>query len=910
MAHLSTPPESSGASSNKSGSSKRNIFSKILRKKESGSSKSGQAPSRQNSISSKGLKGNHSSSSLSLTQRGGEKSNEHYIDDDVSAYNYEESNRDEDGEYESDVSSSFSDVSGNAPGSTLFLGEDDKANNEKDSTLKYLRSVGISYESLVPPKPIKTSRRNKQSPKTFKNLFLAQELNSANIDDANNDDTSISNESIRTNSSYNSNGESTQGVSISNEAGNRKKIRSDKFNDGENYILQFSRDGKYLAAAGSDACIKIWKVISSPLGRLDESNRDSRNEHGKNFSERTNDYSSAAVFHQKPVRIFRGHTDSIISLDWSKNNFIISGSMDKMVKLWHVDRQECLETFQNEDFVTAVAFHPTDDRFFLSGTLDNKVRIWSILEKNVPFFRELDENVLITAAAMTPDGQYSIIGGFNGVIYIFETKGLHVFNRFEVKETALVNPFHEKSGCRITGFIVFENTSKSTSIDNPFDKWNVLMTTNDSKIRLVNSKMKLVTRFRGLSNTGSTIQASMSEDHRFILSGSEDHWCYIWENNNSIINNKLKLTLKDLVLEGKSHMNDLRHKNKLYAKLIHKNKLSKKMNLEKFLDEDKSYEFISNENSSYVYFHAHHSKVNAAVFAPESTKMLLRYSGDVIYQLQKNGAKFLQDCQEKPDNVTSADSDVVDHIIVTTDQNGLIKVFRQDVARDTRKKVVNYTKNKKNICPKSRDRPDSRQAFESHVSTLSHNKNGSKPQKSASKRISFHRHSSSDVPKTRALRSRSRSKNSDPQLSRENSASTSVLNAPPELPRISSSRSLPGRKHKEPFTFDLGNNTIDVDLDSDDSFHNDLKEAEDGAERIRIGGNDERNYFSDNDNYSSSNGERLMYSNNLNTKRLSKSSQIPLIVNTNFSDDHKSSSVVDFQTPSSHRPKSKLHEDL
>lgn len=909
MAHLSTPPESS--LSNKSGSSKRNIFSKILRKKENRSGKSRQKPSRQNSILSKGLNGNHSSSSLSLTQRSGEKSNEQYIDDDVSAYNYDEWNRDDDGDYESDVSSSFSDISeDNEPSSTLFLGEDDRANTEKDSTLKYLRSAGITYESLVPPKPIKTSRRNKQSPKTFKNLFLAQELNSANIDDADNDDTSISNESIRTNSSYNSNGESTQGVYISNEPGNKKKTRSNKFNNGENYILQFSRDGKYLAAAGSDACIKIWKVISSPLGRLDESNRDSRNEHGKNFLERANDYPSAAVFHQKPVRIFRGHADSIISLDWSKNNFLISGSMDKMVKLWHVDRQECLETFQNEDFVTAVAFHPTDDRFFLSGTLDNKVRIWSILEKNVPFFKELDENVLITAAAMTPDGQYSIIGGFNGVIYIFETKGLHVFNRFEVKETALVNPFHEKSGCRITGFIVFENSSKLISIESPFDKWNVLMTTNDSKIRLVNSKMKLVTRFRGLSNTGSTIQASMSEDHRFILSGSEDHWCYIWENNNSIINNKLKLTLKDLVLEGKSHMNDLRHKNKLYAKLIHKNRLLKKMNLEKFLDEDKLYEFISNENSSYVYFHAHHSKVNAAVFAPESTKTLLKYSGDVIYQLQKNGTKLLQECQEKPDNALSGDSDVVDHIIVTTDQNGLIKVFRQDIARDTRKKIVNYTKSKKNICPRPRERADLRQALESHISTLYHNKNGNKPQKGAAKRISFHRHSSSDVPKPRALRSRSRLKHSDSQLSRENSENMSTLNAPPILPRILSSRSLPGRKHKEPTKFDLGNNTIDVDLDSDDSFHDDLREAEDRTEDITIGANEERNSFFDNDNYSSFNGEGRLYSNIANTKKQPKVPQIPLIVNTNFSDDHKSSLVVDFQTPSSHRPKNNLQEDL
>ena len=87
------------------------------------------------------------------------------------------------------------------------------------------------------------------------------------------------------------------------------------------------------------------------------------------------------------MREFRGHSSSVLSLAWSKNNFLITGSMDKTVKLWHVDRDRCLQTFEHEDFVTSVKFHPLDDRFFLSGSLDNGVRLWSVLENSVRIVR-------------------------------------------------------------------------------------------------------------------------------------------------------------------------------------------------------------------------------------------------------------------------------------------------------------------------------------------------------------------------------------------------------------------------------------------------------------------------------------------------------------------------------------------
>ena len=76
----------------------------------------------------------------------------------------------------------------------------------------------------------------------------------------------------------------------------------------------------------------------------------------------------------------------MLDLSWcySRNTFLLSSSMDKTVRLWHVSRVECLACFLHEDFVTAITFHPRNDKYFLSGSLDCKLRLWDIPEKKVP----------------------------------------------------------------------------------------------------------------------------------------------------------------------------------------------------------------------------------------------------------------------------------------------------------------------------------------------------------------------------------------------------------------------------------------------------------------------------------------------------------------------------------------------
>lgn len=543
--------------------------------------------------------------------------------------------------------------------------------------------AGLTYESFLTPKYVKTTRRNKHSPKIINNLFLAQELN-VGVDDNDNDAGSDTNDDDFEDLSFiNSDGDLLHDEEL---GGDKRK---------EIFVMEFSKDGNYLAAAGRDAVVRVWKVISSPLARMEFNQLEKQMGPPPRSNKRDYVFDPAPVFQRQPIREFRGHSSNILSLTWSKNNFLITGSMDRTARLWHVDRNQCLQVFPHEDFVTAVKFHPHDDRFFLSGSLDNEVRLWSILEKSVAFNKHLGDDVLITALEFAPDGVHCFVGGFNGSLFILETKGLYSVFEVEIKERSIVHSFKNKNGNKITGIKVFDNPLyQEEKGRKAVEKYAVLVTTNDSKIRMITvAQKKLITRFRGLTNNSSSIIAESTEDQKYIISGSEDHYCYIWENNNSIINNKLKQSFKEFVIDGKQHISDFHQKHEKYSKFMVLSKL-----FDKFLEGDNNtrHDFVANENNSYTYFHAHHSKCNVAIFAPESTKKLLLLSDDLIYDLKKRGDACRIDpsscftCNGK--SVKLDNSVQTGDIVVTADQYGIIRVFRQDSAYLYRKKFIEFYK--------------------------------------------------------------------------------------------------------------------------------------------------------------------------------------------------------------------------
>ena len=60
---------------------------------------------------------------------------------------------------------------------------------------------------------------------------------------------------------------------------------------------------------------------------------------------------------------------------------MISGSKDKLVKLWRIDNGKVISTYKgHKDWVICVAISQNDN-FAVSGSLDDTIKIWEINKK-------------------------------------------------------------------------------------------------------------------------------------------------------------------------------------------------------------------------------------------------------------------------------------------------------------------------------------------------------------------------------------------------------------------------------------------------------------------------------------------------------------------------------------------------
>jgi WD40 repeat protein len=95
--------------------------------------------------------------------------------------------------------------------------------------------------------------------------------------------------------------------------------------------MKFSKDGKYLAAAGQDKVVTIWQVLGSKEDRAaHEQEEDAAGvladevDAGKQGI-RLN----APVFMVEPIQEYRGHTGDVLDLSWSKVSLPSLGMMGR-----------------------------------------------------------------------------------------------------------------------------------------------------------------------------------------------------------------------------------------------------------------------------------------------------------------------------------------------------------------------------------------------------------------------------------------------------------------------------------------------------------------------------------------------------------------------------------------------------
>uniref|UniRef100_M8BAJ7 WD repeat-containing protein 44 n=1 Tax=Aegilops tauschii TaxID=37682 RepID=M8BAJ7_AEGTA len=317
---------------------------------------------------------------------------------------------------------------------------------------------------------------------------------------------------------------------------------------GSIWSIKFSPDGRYLATAGEDCVIHVWEVLHSGMMKEEREVEDNgtcnpfaamvcdespepmlasvatEGSHwekklpAKDLHSRRSGGSDQLMvpehvfaLSEKPVITFAGHLKDVLDLCWSKSQYLLSSSMDKTVRLWHMSSTYCLKSFSHSDYVTCIQFNPVDDRYFISGSLDEKVRIWSIPKREIVDWVDLHE--MITAACYSPDGQSALIGSHKGNCHVYDTSDNMLCYK---KQIDLQLKKKRSSQKKITGFQFIPGSSSK-----------VIVTSADSRIRVVDG-FELLHKFKGFQNTSSQISACSAANGRYIISASEDSRVYIW----------------------------------------------------------------------------------------------------------------------------------------------------------------------------------------------------------------------------------------------------------------------------------------------------------------------------------------------------------------------------------------------
>jgi WD40 repeat protein len=221
----------------------------------------------------------------------------------------------------------------------------------------------------------------------------------------------------------------------------------------------------------------------------------------------------SALFEQEPVRIFKSHTFAITDISWSRGDFLISSSLDSTVKLWHVDHDACLCTFQHSDCVSSLEFHPFDNNIFISGCLDGRVRLWDIVEKKILYWNDVPRDS-VTAVSFNRDGSTIIAGTLSGNCVFYDSTLKY--------NTQIAMSQKSSKQHKVTGIQVMPGTSAVEE--------KILVTTTDSKLRVFNLRDKSLYRtYKGIELKNNRAAASFSHDGEYIIVSTDDKYVSIWD---------------------------------------------------------------------------------------------------------------------------------------------------------------------------------------------------------------------------------------------------------------------------------------------------------------------------------------------------------------------------------------------
>ncbi|ETO29855.1 WD-40 repeat protein [Reticulomyxa filosa] len=254
----------------------------------------------------------------------------------------------------------------------------------------------------------------------------------------------------------------------------------------------------------------------------------------------------------KLLKTFTEYTDCVNSIDCSTFDgcqFICSGSNDNTVRVWDVDNDKQIQSFnEHSSNVNCVKFssyhyHNHHQNVTCSSSHDNTIRFWDFKHnKQLQILNGHTWNVCSIEFSPFNGGRYLCSGSWDKTIRLWDVETsntLYVFNRHEDGiECVDISPLQSNNN---------NNGNKSNNIGViGGNGYTICSGSHDKTIRIWNIETaKQLNVFKGHEHYVRSVKYGSNELINTILSGSDDKSVRLWDNSIWSTNSSVQWTRND-----------------------------------------------------------------------------------------------------------------------------------------------------------------------------------------------------------------------------------------------------------------------------------------------------------------------------------------------------------------------------
>ena len=280
--------------------------------------------------------------------------------------------------------------------------------------------------------------------------------------------------------------------------------------------IKINEEGKYLAIGFKSGSIKIYEIMNYTYDKY------------KCIYDKNTLKEYLYFINENSFKTLTSHSTEIIDIFWLlllSNNFLLSSSLNFVI-LWdfHPDNINIVKKYKLSNEISCLSINTNIQTMFATGCKDKSLRIFSIhqmyfdkkyksnntmeINKNKNEIKEINLQDEIVSINFLQEGDKIAIGTNKGKILVYKITPKIAFDyKFDCKN---------KIGKDITNI-------------NFFSASYCVISSLDSRIRFVNIKNgEIIHKYKGHKNEKSNIKIYVDTCNDYIINGSENGYCYIW----------------------------------------------------------------------------------------------------------------------------------------------------------------------------------------------------------------------------------------------------------------------------------------------------------------------------------------------------------------------------------------------